>query len=134
MKILTIKTHKPREVVDITSDVNAALKNAERQIGICHLFVRHTTAALTTVPLDTEKELDLLGTMEAIVNHPSSPRHEARQPSTHHVTYMPPDILAAFVGSTIAIPIADGELFLGKFQRVVLLELEGPSEREVVVA
>ena len=132
MKIITVKTHKKREVVDITNDVNSTLKNAGRETGICHLFVRHTTAALTVVPLDPKCELDLLGAAETVLEH--SPKSARGTGITHHTTYLPPDILAAFIGSTIAIPISDGELFLGKFQRVVLLELNGPDEREVVVA
>lgn len=133
MKTITIKTHKAREVVDITSDVNATLKNAKRESGICSLFVRHTTAALTTVCLDPETELELMGKIDAVVTHPAR-SGEAEKMHTHHLGYLPPCVLASFVGSDLAIPISDGELFLGKFQRVVLLELKGPSEREVVVA
>jgi len=133
MKVITVKTHKPRGVVDITSDVNATLKNAGRQTGICHLFVRHTTAALTTVCLDPETELEFMGKIEAVVMHPARPG-ETEKVHTHHIGYLPPCVLASFVGSTLAVPISDGKLFLGKFQRVVLLDFEGPSEREVVVA
>lgn len=133
MKIITIKSHTKRDVVDITSDVNATLKNAGRDTGICHLFVRHTTAALTTVCLDRETELELMGKIDAVITHPAHVG-ETEKMHTHHIGYLPPCVLASFVGSTLAIPISDGKLFLGKFQRVVLLELEGPSEREVVVA
>lgn len=133
MKIITVKTHKEREVVDITSDVNATLKNAGRETGICHLFVRHTTAALTTVCLEPETELELMGKIDAVITHPAR-AGEREGVHTHHIGYLPPCVLASFVGSTLAIPISDGKLFLGKFQRVVLLELEGPSGREVVVA
>ena len=131
MKIITIKTHKKRDVVDVTNDVNDALKNAGREAGICHLFVRHTTAALTTVCLDRNTELELMGKIDAVITHPAQNSGETH---THHVGYLPPCVLASFVGSTLAIPISDGKLFLGKFQRVVLLEFEGPSEREVVIA
>ncbi|OGG53840.1 hypothetical protein A3H16_03795 [Candidatus Kaiserbacteria bacterium RIFCSPLOWO2_12_FULL_53_8] len=133
MKIITIKSHKKRDVVDITSDVNATLKNAGRETGICHLFVRHTTAALTTVCLDPETELELMGKIDAVVTHPAR-AGESEKAHTHHIGYLPPCVLASFVGSTLAIPISDGKLFLGKFQRVVLIDFEGPSEREVVVA
>lgn len=133
MKIITVKTHKARDVVDITSDVNAALEYAQRQTGICHLFVRHTTAALTTVCFDKETELSLMGMIDAVVTHPAR-RGEAEETHTHHVSYLPPCVLASFVGADLAIPIADGKLSLGKFQRAVLIEFEGPAEREVAIA
>lgn len=133
MKIITVASRKKRDVVDITSDVNATLRNAGRETGICHLFVRHTTAALTTVCLDPETELELMGKIDAVVTHPAR-AGESEKIHTHHLGYLPPCVLASFVGSTLAVPISDGTLFLGKFQRVVLLELNGPDEREVVVA
>lgn len=133
MKVLTIKTHKTRDVVDITNDVNATLANASRSSGVCTLFVRHTTAALTTVCLDPETELELMGKIDAVITHPAR-KGESQHMHSHHVGYLPPCVLASFVGSDLVIPISDGKLFLGKFQRVVLLEFEGPSEREVVVA
>jgi len=51
METLKIKTRKERDVVDITDAVNKALKRHPPRGEIVHLFVKHTTAALTTVPL-----------------------------------------------------------------------------------
>lgn len=132
MTILTIDTKQGRDVVDITDKVNGIISRNAPRGEICHLFIRHTTAALTTVYIDPERELDLIGMMEAVVPHHTHLRTGEHEHS-HITTHLPPDILASFVGSALAIPIKDGKLMLGNFQKVVLLEFSGPGKREVVI-
>ena len=132
MKILTIETKKRRDVVDITNLVDDALARNSVKGELCYLFIRHTTAAITTALIDREQELDLIGTIETVIAHPAHVR-DGEHLHTHHKTYLPPDICAAFVGTTLTVPVKDGKLYLGKFQRVVLLEFEGPGTREVIV-
>ncbi len=133
MEILTIQTQEERDVVDITDLVNEVLARAASKREVCHLFVRHTMAAITTTLLDREKELDLIGAVETSVVHPAHAGN-GEHVHTHHKTYLPPDICAALIGSSLVIPVDNGKLSLGKFQRAILLEFEGPSERQVVVA
>ena len=132
MDILTIETKQAREAVDLTEKINDIISRNPSKGEMCHLFVRHTTAALTTVYIDPKKELDLIGIMETVMSHQiRAPRGEKEH--THLTKYLPPDILASFVGSALAIPVKNGKLMLGNFQRVVLLELSVPGKREIVV-
>lgn len=133
MEILTIQTQKERDVVDITDRVDEVLACGASKRGMCHLFVRHTTAAITTALIDREKELDLIGAIETSVAHPAHIGN-GEHVHTHHKTYLPPDVCAALIGASLAVPVDNGKLSLGKFQRIVLLEFEGPGSREVVVA
>lgn len=132
MNILTIDTKQGRDVVDITDKVNDIISHNAPRGEMCHLFIRHTTAALTTVSIDPEQELDLIGMIEAAVPHHVRPRTGEHE-HTHITTHLPPDILASFIGSALAIPVKDGTLMLGNFQRVVVLEFSGPGKREVVI-
>ena len=61
MNTIIVKTAKAKEVVDITQQINDLLRAAEPETGLCHLFSTHTTAAITTVHIDPERELDLMG-------------------------------------------------------------------------
>lgn len=61
--MIAIKTKKKKEVVDITEKVQEAV---DIQEGICHLFLMHTTAALTTADLDPGTDQDYLDAIEAI--------------------------------------------------------------------
>jgi secondary thiamine-phosphate synthase enzyme len=125
MKKLTIKTGKKREVVDITDAITDQL-NAGAS-GICHVLILHTTAALTTADLDPGTDLDMLDAFEAMI-----PKLRYRHP--HNPAHVPDHILSALIGTSLSLPFERGELLLGTWQRVVLVELDGPRQRELVLS
>jgi len=49
------------------------------------------------------------------------------------VEHVPAHVLSAVIGASLTIPVQDGRLSLGDFQSVVLLEFQGPAERQVEV-
>ena len=124
MQRITIKTRRKREVVDITERVEKAVTSTAS--GICNLLVLHTTAALTTADLDPGTDLDMLDAFEALI-----PKLKYRHP--HDPQHVPDHILSALIGTSVALPFENGELILGTWQRVVLIELDGPREREIVI-
>jgi len=124
MKKLAIKTHKKREVLDITELIERKLPNDGS--GFCHLFILHTTAALTTADLDPGADLDMLDAFEAMI-----PKLRYRHP--HNPAHMPDHILSSLIGTSVALPFEDHRLLLGTWQRVVLIELDGPRERELAL-
>jgi secondary thiamine-phosphate synthase enzyme len=123
MQRITIKTHKKREVLDITDRLERLLPKAS---GICNMLVLHTTAALTTADLDPGTDLDMLDAFEALI-----PKLHYRHP--HDPQHVPDHILSALIGTSVALPFENGKLLLGTWQRAVLIELDGPRERSVVV-
>ena len=65
MHRLIIKTHKKREIVDITEQLEQVLwKQHPEKTGICQLNLLHTTAALATADLDPGTDLDMLDAFE----------------------------------------------------------------------
>jgi secondary thiamine-phosphate synthase enzyme len=128
MHKLSIKTHKKREIVDIPGTIeDLLLKNRVNGSGICSLSVLHTTAALTTADLDPGTDLDMLDAFEAMI-----PKLRYRHP--HDPTHVPDHILSALIGTSVCLPYESGEILLGTWQRVVLIELDGPRERKIVVS
>lgn len=123
MDTIKIKTQRKRQVVDITEDISAILP---RQDGLCHLFLTHTTAALTTADLDPGTDLDMLDAFEAII-----PKLNFRHP--HNPSHAVDHILSALIGTSLTLPFEKGELVLGTWQRVILIELDGPRERQVII-
>ena len=123
MQRLNVKTTKKREIVDITDEVRKLLRNSS---GICHVNVLHTTAALTTADLDPGTDLDMLDAFEAMV-----PKLKYRHP--HNPSHVPDHILSSLIGTAISLPVEKGELLLGTWQRVILVELDGPRERSLIV-
>ena len=127
MHKLSIKTHKKREIVDITETIEDLLRKQRVDgSGVCSLAALHTTAALTTADLDPGTDLDMLDAFEAMI-----PKLRYRHP--HNPTHAPDHILSALIGTSVSVPYEHGKMLLGTWQRVVLIELDGPREREIVV-
>ena len=125
MKRLSIKTHKKREVLDITDLIAQELGKAGS--GVCHAIVLHTTAALTTADLDPGTDLDMLDAFEAMI-----PKLRYRHP--HDPAHVPDHILSALIGTSVTLPFEKKKLVLGTWQRVVLVELDGPRQRELAIS
>lgn len=123
---LTIKTNKKREVVDITDRVNEEIGKKGIKEGVCNLFLTHTTAALTCADLDPGTDQDYLDAFENMI-----PKLGYKHP--HDPSHMPDHILSALIGTALTVPVENGRLVLGTWQRVVLIEFNGSKEREIVL-
>lgn len=125
MEKILVTTKQKREVVDITVDVEELIRDLGFEDGLCHLFVTHTTAALTTAETDVSLNQDMLDAFEAMMPKLDF-RHE------HDPGHAPDHIMSAIVGPSIAIPVEGGLLQMGNYQRIVLVEFNGPRNREVM--
>lgn len=127
MKTVTIRTNKKDQVVDITETVETQLQEAQAESGICVVFVAHTTCALTTADLDPGTDLDLLDALRRLL-----PKMSYRHP--HNPGHTPDHLLSSIIGPSVAIPFQNRQLLLGIWQRVILVELDGPRERTVHIS
>jgi secondary thiamine-phosphate synthase enzyme len=128
MEKIAFKTRKKREIIDITDTVEALLrKHHSHGTGIVNLFILHTTAALTTADLDPGTDLDMLDAFEAMI-----PKLRYRHP--HNPEHVPDHILSSLIGTSVALPFERGQMLLGTWQRIVLIELDGPRQRELVAS
>ena len=127
MHQLTITTTKHKEIVDITEEVNSLIQKQSWEEGICHLFVKHTTAALTTADLDPGTDLDMLDAFEEMI-----PKLKYRHP--HDPSHVGDHIMSSIIGPSAIVPVQNGKLQLGTWQRVVLIEFYGPRERTILAS
>jgi len=127
MKILEVGTKSKREVVDLTQRCRSELVSHANTDGICHLFLLHTTAALTIADLDPGTDLDLLDAFDAMV-----PKLDYRHP--HDPAHVPDHILSSLIGTSLSVPVKSGRPLLGEWQRIVLIELDGPRQRKLVLS
>jgi secondary thiamine-phosphate synthase enzyme len=125
-EMLTIKTAAAKEVVDLTDRLEAMIRKAKLQDGLCTIFVAHTTAALTTGEIGEGTEEDLLEVVEKMI--PCIQFRHAHDP-THAWSHMASSIL----GPSLTVQVANGKLLLGTWQSVLLVELDGPRDRTVHV-
>ena len=122
---ISVQTRLKRQVVDITTLVEQCVPAAAN--GVIFVTVLHTTAAITTADLDPGTDQDFLDFLELI-----TPRAKWRHP--HDPAHAPDHFLASLIGPSVTIPVHAGKLLLGFWQRVVLIELNGPHTRRVRVA
>ena len=66
-EVLHIKTSARKQVVDLTDRIEAVIRKAKMQEGLCALFVTHTTAALTTGEIGEGTEEDFLQVVEQMI-------------------------------------------------------------------
>ncbi len=125
-EVLHISTTHLKQVVDLTDLVQAVIREAKMKEGLCSVFVTHTTAAVTTGEIGEGTEEDFLQIVERMI--PRIQFRHAHDPS-HAWSHMASSIL----GPSLTIPVSAGKLVLGTWQSVMLVELDGPREREVHV-
>ena len=107
------------EMVDVTAGVRHVVKEAGVARGICHLFVPHTTAAITINE-----------------NTDSSGRHDMLEEllkTVPEANGSGPHILSSLVGSSEHVLIDEGRLVLGTWQAIYLCEFDGPRARNVLL-
>jgi secondary thiamine-phosphate synthase enzyme len=123
---ITISTKRDKQVLDITDRVEACIARSEITNGLCNVFVQHTTAALTTGEAIEGTDEDLMETLERII-----PKIKFRH--AHDPSHAPDHMISSIVGAGLTIPVTGGQLQLGTWQRVLLVECNGPRERRIVV-
>lgn len=120
---LTIRTEQPRQVVDITDQVQ---KLVEPKHSLVTIFVAHTTCAVTTADLDPGAGEDLAAAVWEMVPKLDYSRH-------HNPAHMPAHIASSIIGPSVTIPVHGSKLILGTWQRIILIELDGPKSRKLIV-
>lgn len=130
MRKIVVSTKKAQEVVNITPVVEKLLKEHPAKDGLVHLFLKHTTAALTTAYI--EDDLDLIGAYEVIIPLRQSKSMHEHGEHTHHEGHLPAHVVGSLLGPQLIIPVKKNKLDLGDFQSVALVELKGPRKREIV--
>jgi secondary thiamine-phosphate synthase enzyme len=123
---LTLSTDRREQMVDIT-DMVAAAAAALGDVAAVLVHVPHTTAAVTiNEGYDPAVVDDVLGVLARLVPHDDGYRHLEGNSDSHAKAIM--------VGSTQLIPLDDGGLALGRWQRVFFCEFDGPRSRELWIS
>lgn len=122
-----IRTRKKLEMVDITGRIAEVVKQSGVSDGICLVYVPHATAALAinenADPNVCEDILEALGNLipEGRWRHDRIDDNAAAH------------IKATILGPSQTVPVRGGRLRLGTWQSLMLVELDGPRERTVIV-
>lgn len=124
-----IKTNKKEELIDITDKVLEAIKSCVVSEGILHIFIPHATAGIVlNESADPNIKIDFLNALDKAF--PASVNYLHNKIDNNASGH----IKSAIVGSSLTIPIHNGEIFLGTWQSIMFCEFDGPrSKRKVIL-
>jgi secondary thiamine-phosphate synthase enzyme len=123
---LTISSKRAKQVLDITARIQQYLIQAGINEGLCNIFVAHTTAGLTTGEAIEGTDEDLMETLERMIP-------EIKFRHGHDPSHAPDHMISSILGASLTVPVRGGRLQLGTWQRVLLVECNGPRDREIVL-
>lgn len=121
-----VETTDRFDVVDITDEVAAAVPDDFTE-GLCTVFVQHTTAGVVV----NEHESRLLDDIETYL-HDVVPREDGY---AHDAIDGNADshLRTLLLDESVSIPVRDGDLGLGRWQSILLVECDGPRTRSLTV-
>jgi secondary thiamine-phosphate synthase enzyme len=124
---LKVRTSKRHEVIDLTPQITEAVKAARINEGFCSVYVPHATAAIIINENDDQQiGLDLLDALDKLIPEGTWRHDQIDSNGAAHLK-------AAILGPSETIPVQNGRLALGTWQAVMLVELDGPRDRKVIV-
>ena len=126
---VTLPAHK-RGFHLITREIMAELPELARiSVGLLHVFIQHTSASLTiNENADPDVPADLETSFSAIAPEDFPYQHTMEGPDD-----MPAHVKAALLGSSVTVPVANGQLCLGTWQGIYLCEHRNNGGRRRLV-
>jgi secondary thiamine-phosphate synthase enzyme len=126
--LLTIQT-SGRGFVDLTAEVAKFVKEARGREGAVALFIRHTSASLTIQEnADPSVLNDLITALGRLAPENGGWTHDTEGPDD-----MPAHIKTMLTASSLQVPVLNGELALGTWQAIYLIEHRSRSHRREIV-
>lgn len=125
-KTLTIDTNAAQTLIDITGRLREVVREDRVKEGTMHLFVPHTTAAVTiNENADPDVVADMLLGLDKAFPDRAAFKHLEGNSHAH--------LKSSCLGVDQTIFINDGELVLGTWQGIYFCEFDGPRTRKLIV-
>ena len=123
---ISVFTRSKEVLEEITNRVNDVIHRSGVEEGVCYLYLPHTTAGIIiNENADPSVARDILDRLEAMV---------PTRGNYHHLEgNAPAHIKSSLTGLSLAVPIENGRLALGRWQGVFLCEFDGPRDRTVLM-
>lgn len=123
---LNIRSQKKIELIPITTQILDLINSKTIKNGWLHLFVPHTTAAIT---INEQADPDVATDLESFLARISPDLSHYR----HFEGNSPAHALSSLVGVSLMMTVREGQLNLGRWQGLFFCEFDGPRNRTVLV-
>ncbi|MDQ3705192.1 MAG: secondary thiamine-phosphate synthase enzyme YjbQ [Chloroflexota bacterium] len=126
---ISTNTRGDGHTIDITTEVEKAVREADVGSGVVTLFVVGSTAGLTTLEFEPGAVADLGRVFEQLAPRDAEYQHELRWHDDNGHSH----VRAALLGPSLSVPFVSGKLVLGTWQQIVLVDFDTrPRKRDVV--
>ena len=108
----------PKSFLDITSLIQDCIKNSDIQNGVCHLFIKHTSASLViqeNYDPSVRQDFETIFSKLAPEDFPYIHNMEGKDD-------MPAHIRSALTSTSETVPVVNGKLSLGTWQGIYIWE------------
>ncbi len=122
-----LRTTTKRQMIDLTARVADIVSETGVNEGLCNVYVAHATAAIVINENDDPNVcVDVLDLLDRLIPAGVWRHDKVDGNAASHIQ-------ATILGPSETIPVRGGKLLLGTWQAVMLVELDGPRDRRVVV-
>ena len=126
---LLVQTTGKTDVIDVTRQVMGEVGKSNVQNGAVTLFIPGSTAALTTIEFESGVTNDLKKAIEKMAPEDIYYEHNERWGDGNGYSH----VRAAIFGASLHIPIIEGQMTLGTWQQIVLLDFDNRSRKRRIV-
>lgn len=127
---LSLDTQGDGDIIDVTAYAQKAVDNAQLGDGLCTVFVAHSTCGVTTMEFEPGCNADLDVVFEQLAPQDDTWEHNTRNDDTNGHSHA----RAAVLGPSVILPVREGELVLGTWQKAVLVDFDDrPRTRKIVI-
>ncbi|HEY4688493.1 MAG TPA: secondary thiamine-phosphate synthase enzyme YjbQ [Anaerolineae bacterium] len=128
-KQLTLQTKGNGDTHDLTGAVEHVVEESGVRNGLVALFVVGSTAGLTTIEFESGAVADLQTAFERVAPRRAEYQHHLRWGDDNGHAH----VRAALLGPSLSVPFVDGQLTLGTWQQIILVDFDTrPRQRKVV--
>jgi len=128
-KRIELRTQGNGQILDITQHVNHQVQDSGVKNGIVVLFAPSSTSALTTIEFESGAVYDLQQLFERIAPVDLEYRHNLRWGDGNGYAH----VRHALLGPSMTIPIVEGQLTLGTWQQIVLIDFDNRARSRSIV-
>ena len=127
---LSLSTKGFYDIQDVTPAVTRMIESHHFIAGTCLVFVPGSTASITTIEFEPGLVQDMQELVDRLFPAGRPYHHDARWGDGNGFSH----VRSAVLGPGITVPVADGQLLLGTWQQIVLIDFDNrPRHRSVVV-
>lgn len=128
-KTISVSSKEETDIIDITNQVSGALQDSKIKDGIVNIFVKGSTASVSTIEFEPNLVKDFEDAMERLVPSDIKYKHTKTWGDDNGKSH----VRATMMGPGINVPFKDKKMMLGTWQQIVVLDFDVPARKREII-